>query len=65
MAKTNPAEFVRQVRQEVSKVTWPSRKELITSTIMVLVMVVIASLFFLLVDSVLSKGIQFLLNLDI
>jgi len=65
MAKVNPAEFIRQVRHEVSKVTWPTRKEVIVSTIMVMVMVTITALFFLLVDSVLSYGIRFLLNLEI
>ena len=49
MAKTSPGEFVRQVRQETSKVTWPSRKELTVSVIMVFIMGFIASMFFLLV----------------
>ena len=50
MAKTSPGEFIRQVRQETSKVTWPSRKELGISVVMVFIMVFIASMFFLLVD---------------
>ena len=41
MAKTNPAQFVRQVRQEANKVTWPTRKETMVATLMVFVMVVI------------------------
>ena len=48
--RTTPAQFFRQVRQEVSKVTWPSRKETMITTAMVFVMVVLASLFFLAVD---------------
>ena len=52
MSKNNPFEFVRQVRQELSKVTWPTRKETIVSTIMVFVMVIIASLFFFVVDQI-------------
>lgn len=54
MAKTNPMEFVDQVRSETAKVTWPTRKETIITTIMVLVMVFFASLFFLAADTVLS-----------
>lgn len=62
MAKTSPAEFVRQVRQEVSKVTWPSRKETGMTTGMVFVMVTLAAIFFLLIDQVISWGIRFLLT---
>lgn len=63
MAKTNPGEFVRQVRQEVSKVTWPTRKEAVVTTIMVFIMVFIMALFFLGVDAVLSGLIQWILGL--
>jgi preprotein translocase subunit SecE len=52
--KTNPIEFFQQVRQEGSKVTWPSRNETMITTIMVLIMVVLASFFFLGVDAVLK-----------
>ena len=62
-SKATPIEFLRQVRQEVSKVTWPSRKETITSTIMVIIMVVFMALSFLMVDQVLSIGIRALLGL--
>ena len=58
MAKPSVGEFVRQVRQEVSKVTWPSRKETVQSVIMVFVMVAIAALFFFAVDQVLSFGVK-------
>lgn len=63
MAKTSPGAFVRQVRQEVKKVTWPTRKEVITTSIMVFVMVFIMALFFLGVDSVLSSIVQWVLGL--
>ncbi|MEK9673793.1 MAG: preprotein translocase subunit SecE [Rhodospirillaceae bacterium] len=63
MAKTNPAQFVQEVRQEASKVTWPSRRETGLSTMMVFVMVVIAALFFLLVDQVLQFGVRALFGL--
>ncbi len=54
MAKTNPVEFLQDVRDEARKVTWPSRKEMVVSTIMVMIMVVVASLFFLGVDAILK-----------
>ncbi len=52
--KTNPIEFFQQVRQEAAKVTWPTRNETLVTTIMVLIMVVLASFFFLGVDAVLK-----------
>jgi len=54
MAKTNPIEFMEQVRAEVSKVTWPTRKETMITTLMVFIMVVLAAIFFLSVDQILS-----------
>ena len=63
MAKTSPLKFLREVRQETSKVTWPTRKELGVTTLMVFVMVFIAALFFFVVDQVLSYGIQGLFGL--
>ncbi len=54
MAKTNPMEFIEQVKSETSKVTWPTRKETMVTTVMVMIMVVLASLFFLGADTVLS-----------
>lgn len=63
MAKTSPAAYVRQVRQETAKVTWPTRKETAITTVMVLVMVTAASLFFLVVDQVLAFGVKMILGL--
>ena len=63
MAKTSPAQFVRQVKQEVSKVTWPTRKETTVSTAMVLVMVVLSALFFFIVDQLLATGVQLIFGL--
>ena len=57
MAKTSPAQFVRQVRQEVSKVTWPTRKETAISTVMVFIMVFLLAIFFFLVDRLISWGV--------
>lgn len=62
MAKTSPAQFITEVRQEASKVTWPSRKEAMISTGMVLVMVTIAAIFFLIVDQILQFGVKFILG---
>ncbi len=62
MAKTNPLQFFQQVRNEAAKVTWPTRKETMITTGMVLVMVVLASAFFLIVDLVLSSGVRAVLS---
>ena len=63
MARVTPAQFVRQVRQEVSRISWASRRETGTATLTVFVMVAIAAIFFLLVDMVLSNVVQFVLGL--
>jgi len=54
MAKTSVAEFAQQVRQEVSRVTWPSRKETMVTPGMVFLMVIIAAAFFFVVDQFFS-----------
>jgi len=61
-AKTNPFTFLQQVRTEVSKVTWPTRRETIVSSIMVFVMVALAGVFFFSIDQVLSWFVSFLLS---
>ena len=64
MARTSPVEFVEEVRQEVSRVTWPTRKEtIVTTTAMVFVMVFIAAGFFFLVDQVCSAGVRLIFGL--
>ena len=62
MAALNPLKFLQEVRQEVGKVSWPTRQETMISTIMVLVMVVAASLFFLVADQLISWAVQFVLS---
>jgi preprotein translocase subunit SecE len=62
MAKFNPITFIQEVRQETSKVTWPSWKEVWVTTVMVLIMVAITALFFLLVDQALSYVVGFVLG---
>ena len=63
MAKISPAKFSREVRQEFNKVTWPTRKEAVVTTVMVFVFVVLMAIFFLLVDAVSSTIIQMLLDI--
>ena len=63
MTKINPAQFIHEVRQEASKVTWPTRKETGVSTGMVFVMVILAALFFLLIDQILQFGVKLILGL--
>jgi preprotein translocase subunit SecE len=59
----NPSKFFKEVKQEVGKITWPTRQETTVTTGVVLVVVAIASIFFLIVDWVLFKGIQTILGL--
>ena len=63
MARYNPIEFVNEVRHEVSKVTWPTKREVWITTVLVGIMVMMASLFFLLADQVLGSLVKFLLSL--
>ncbi len=59
----NPIHFVEEVRQEVSKVTWPTFKEVWVTTVMVLIMVAATSIFFLLADTIIAWGVQAVLQL--
>jgi len=63
MAKWKPAQFIQEVRQEASKVTWPSRKETMISTGMVFLMVILAAVFFFIVDQVLAFGVRLVFGL--
>jgi preprotein translocase subunit SecE len=63
MSKFNPFEFVQEVRQEVSKVTWPTWKEVWVTTLMVLIMVSLASAFFLMTDFALGHLVNMVLGL--
>jgi len=63
MAKSNPFEFIQEVRSEISKVSWPTRKETWITTVMVVIMVFISAIFFLLIDQVLSGAVKFILGL--
>jgi preprotein translocase subunit SecE len=61
--KFNPFTFLQQVRAEAVKVVWPSRRETAISTLMVVIMAVLASAFFLLADQVMSRGVSLLLGI--
>jgi len=63
MANVSPAQFVRQVRQEISRISWANRRETAVATVTVFIMATIAAVFFLLVDLVLSNVVQFVLGL--
>jgi preprotein translocase subunit SecE len=65
MTKATPAQFVREVRQELSKVTWPSRKETILTTIMVFIIMLIAAVFFMIADTLLSHAVEWVLKLGV
>ena len=62
MARTSPAQFVREVRQELSKVTWPTRKELLVTTVSVFVMAILAAIFFFVVDQIIAWIVQLILG---
>ncbi len=62
-AKTSIGDFIRQTRQEIAKVTWPSRKETLVTTGMVFAMTILAALFFFVVDQLLSEAIRLVLGL--
>ena len=63
MAITNPFQFIQQVRSEVSKITWPTRREVLITTLMVFIMSAIAALIFAVVDLIIRSGIQSVLNI--
>ena len=63
MARVNPGEFLRQVRAETGKVSWPTRKETVTTAIMVLIMTTLLGIFFFIVDSAFAALVSSLLGL--
>jgi preprotein translocase subunit SecE len=63
MARVSPAKFIQEVQQETRKVTWPSRKETVTTTLMVFLMVVLVSLFLTGVDSVIAYVLKLVLGI--
>lgn len=63
MARTNPGEFLRQVRAESAKIVWPSRKETMMTALMVVIMTALLALFFFGIDTAFSSIVQALLGL--
>ena len=62
MATTNPIQFIQQVRSEVAKVVWPTRREVLLTTVMVFIMATLTAIFFALVDLIIRSGLQGLLG---
>ena len=62
MARVNPGEFLRQVRSETGKVAWPTRRETVTTAIMVLIMTTLLAIFFFGVDAMFSAIVKFLVG---
>lgn len=63
MAKVSPVQFFREVRQETAKVTWPSRKETVTTTAMVFLMVVAVSVFLSFADWIIGQALKLVLGI--
>ena len=62
MATTTPIQFIQQVRNEVAKVSWPTRREVMLTTLMVFIMAALTATFFSLVDITIRAGLSFVLN---
>lgn len=60
----NPFKYVQQVRSEVSKIVWPTRKETMTTTVMVLIMSALVALFFFIIDTITSNILDIILKLS-
>lgn len=58
MATTNPVQFIQQVRSEVAKVVWPTRREVLLTTVMVFIMAALTAVFFALVDLLIRTGLN-------
>ena len=63
MARTSPFKFLQEVRSEVSKVTWPTRRETMITTAMVFVMVFVTAIFFLVADQIIRLAVTFVLGI--
>ena len=63
MTRTNPLQFIQQVRSEVSKIVWPTRREVMLTTIMVFIMATLTAIFFAIVDILIRGGLQAVLGM--
>ena len=62
MAMTNPLQFIQQVRAEVGKVVWPTRREVLLTTVMVFILAALTAVFFAIVDIIIRSGLQGILG---
>jgi preprotein translocase subunit SecE len=63
MATTNPLQFIQQARSEVAKVVWPTRREVVLTTVMVFIMAALTAVFFAMVDIIIRGGLQAVLTM--
>ena len=63
MATTNPLQFIQQVRAEIAKIVWPTRREVMLTTVMVFILAALTAVFFALVDLLIRSGLQAILNM--
>lgn len=63
MAITNPLQFIQQVRAEVAKVVWPTRREVMLTTVMVFILAALTAVFFAIVDILIRGGLQSVLGM--
>jgi preprotein translocase subunit SecE len=63
MARTNPLQFIQQVRSEVAKVVWPTRREVMLTTVMVFILATLTAIFFAIVDLAIRGGLQAVLGM--
>lgn len=63
MATVNPLQFIQQVRSEVSKVVWPTRREVLLTTVMVFILAALTAVFFAIVDIIIRSGLEFILTM--
>lgn len=63
MARTNPLQFIQQVRAETAKIVWPTRRETMLTTVMVMIMATIFAIFFFLVDLLIRFGLETILDI--
>ncbi len=63
MATTNPLQFIQQVRAEVAKVVWPTRREAMLTTVMVFILAALTAVFFAIVDIIIRSGLQGVLGM--
>ena len=63
MARTNPFQFIQQVRAETAKVVWPTRREVLLTSVMVLLLSMLAAIFFFFVDWFIRTGLDAFLSI--